>query len=131
MSEQTKPTQTDAERAESFLRRYLPPDGTPVPSADAQAAAEVEGIKSRTLQRAARAIGADITSGPGPKGRQTFWALAAALDEKRHADPKPEPEPAEPKPATESVPTTRCGQLGARARLVLNNPLPRTRGNRK
>jgi hypothetical protein len=123
----TKLPQTAIDRAIGFLHHYLPANGDPVPSADAQAAAaaQVPPISARTLQRAANAIGADISSEPGPRGRTTTWA--------RPVDPTPPaPEPAEPQPPPEqNAPTVRHGTLGARARLVLNQPLPRTKGSRR
>ena len=117
-----KPTETALDRAIGFLHHYLPANGDPIASADAQTAAETEGIKPRTLQRAANAIGVDISSAPGPRGRITTWA--------RPIDPTPA-EPAEPQPPPEqNAPTVRRGTLGARARHVLNQPLPRT-GHRR
>jgi hypothetical protein len=117
----TKPLQTALDRAIGWLRDYLPANGDPVPSerAQAAAAAQVPPISARTLQRAANALRVDISSEPGPRGRITTWA--------RPVDPTtPALEPAEPTPATENAPITRKGTLGARARLVLNQPLPRT-----
>lgn len=118
-----KPSQSAAQRAADFLRRYLPADGTPVPSADVQAAAAAEKppIAARSVQRAVKATGARVSQMPGLKGRVTLWSL--------RADPSPPTAPAPPEVAPEATadvkPTVRRGELGRRAKGILNQPFDR------
>lgn len=118
-----------AERAQLWLRDHLPQDGSRVASAVIQAAAVCENppISARTLQRASKALGVVVTEQTGPRGRLTFWELAQA------SEPTPPTSPAEriaPRPPDEVAPevtadvkpTIRRGELGRRAKGILNQP---------
>ena len=112
MTEQPPPSAS--QRAETWLRQYLPADGTPVPSQAAQTAAAAENspISARTLQRAARSLGVCVTQAPGPRGRISLWALPASPAPAAVA-------PTEPQPTDQAAPATRHGQLGRNAEALL------------
>lgn len=114
-----QPPKNAAERAAAFIRKALPPDGSPWPSRRVQdaAAALTPPIPARTVQRAAKAIvGVIVSQQSTPNGRVTLWAL-------------PEPIPARRPPATAPTdpagPGVRRGTLGERAKSVLNHPIDR------